>query len=70
MTNRLAIWGVHDWTMQLMAKGMTKQELMNACTCGRPLTLINDDSSEVTGQKLYDIYQHLCKDHKEKPCNG
>lgn len=65
MTDRQTIWGVHHDTMVMMAKGMTTIQLDAAVHGGRPLTLIEDDDTEVTGTELFKRYCYLCLDAQE-----
>jgi hypothetical protein len=49
-----------------MLPGMMVEGFRQAChNVVRPLILVMDDDTDVTGARLFREYQHLCKDYKE-----
>lgn len=67
MGNQGRAFRVHEGTLRLMVPGMLMEGFRQAChNATRPLILVLDDDSEVSGAHLYRQFVHLCSDYKEE----
>lgn len=67
MGNHGSAFRVHENTLRLMLPGMMMEGFRQAChNTTRPLILVLDDDSEVSGAHLYRQFVHLCSDYKEE----
>jgi hypothetical protein len=55
---------VHEATLRLMLTGMTVEQLRQAAHAPRPLILVLEDGTEITGALLFEGYYAQCTDYE------